>query len=138
MSSSGSRAEPRASTGFTFDTGALIALERGDHRMRVVMRLARLDSVRIVVPTVVLGEWWRGRSKVRDAIVASVQVEPLAESLAKAAGEALAKVRRATFVDAVVMASAAQRGDIVYTSDQGDLDRLWSHFTSVRRLLAAT
>jgi predicted nucleic acid-binding protein len=83
-----------ARSDFTFDTGALIALERGDHRMRVVMRLARLDSVRIVVPTVVLGEWWRGRSKVRDAIVASVQAEPLGESLAKAAGEALAKVRR--------------------------------------------
>jgi hypothetical protein len=56
--------------------------------MRVVMRLARLDNVRIVVPTVVLGEWWRGRSKVRDTIVASIQVEPLGESLAKMAGEA--------------------------------------------------
>jgi predicted nucleic acid-binding protein len=138
VSSSGSHAEPRAPTGFTFDTGALIALERGDHRMRVVMRLARLDNVRIVVPTVVIGEWWRGRSKVRDAVVASVQVEPLGESLAKTAGEALAKVPGATFVDTVVMASAAQRGDIVYTSDQGDLDRLWSHFRGVHRLLAAT
>ena len=134
MSSPGSH----ASRGFTFDTGALIALERGDHRMRVVMRLARLDNVRIVVPTVVLGEWWRGRSKVRELILASVQVEPLGESLAKMAGEALAKVRSATFVDAVVMASAAQRGEVVYTSDQADLDRLWSHFKGVRRLLPAT
>lgn len=106
--------------------------------MRVVMRLARADGVRIVVPTVVLGEWWRGRSKVRDAIVASVQIEPLGAALAKLAGEALAKVRGATFVDTVVMASAAQRGDVVYTSDQGDLDRLWSHFAGVRRLLSAT
>jgi predicted nucleic acid-binding protein len=125
-------------SGFTFDMGALIALERGDHRMRVVMRLARIDGVRIVVPAVALGEWWRGRSKIRNAIVASVLVEPLGESLAKLAGEALAKVRRATFIDAVVMASAAQRGDVVYTSDQRDLDRLWSHFTGVRRILAAT
>lgn len=138
MSSSGSRAEQRASVGFTFDTGALVALERGDHRMRVVTRLARLDNVRIVVPTVVLGEWWRGRSKVRDMILASVTVEPLGELLAKIAGEALTKVRGATFVDAVVMASAAQRGDIVYTSDQGDLDRLWAHFMGVRGLLPAT
>jgi len=106
--------------------------------MRVVLRLARADGVRIVVPTVVLGEWWRGRSKVRDALVASVLIEPLTESLAKLAGEALGKVRKATFVDAVVMASAAQRGDVVYTSDQGDLDRLWSHFKGVRRILAAT
>lgn len=124
--------------GFTFDTGALIALERGDQRMRVVLRLARADSVPIVVPTVVLGEWWRGRSKVREAIVASVIVEPLSESLAKIAGEALAKVRGATFVDAVVMASAASRGDVVYTSDSGDLDRLRTHFAGVRRVLPAT
>jgi len=125
------------SRGFTFDTGALIALERGDHRMRTVLRLARADNIPIVVPTVVLGEWWRGRSKVRDMLLACVLVEPLSESLAKIAGEALARVRGATFVDAVVMASAASRGDVVYTSDAGDLDRLWTHFGGVRRILRA-
>lgn len=124
--------------GFTFDTGALIALERGDHRMRTVLKLARADSVRVVVPTVVLGEWWRGKTKARELLIASVQLEPLNESLAKLAGEALAKIREATFVDAVVMASAAQRGDVVYTSDQDDLDRLWVHFVAVRRILPVT
>lgn len=124
--------------GFTFDTGALIALERGDRRMGTVLKLALADGIRIVVPTVVIGEWWRGRTKSRDVLIASVQVEPLTESLAKAAGEALAKIRRATLVDALVMASAAQRGDIVYTSDQDDLDRLWTHFKAVRRILPAT
>jgi predicted nucleic acid-binding protein len=124
--------------GFTFDNGALIALERGDHRMRTVLKLARTDSVRIVVPTVVLGEWWRGKTKGRELLIASVHLEPLTESLAKLAGEALARIRKDTFVDAVVMASAAQRGDVVYTSDQGDLDRLWSHFAAVRRILPAT
>ncbi|HTU63318.1 MAG TPA: hypothetical protein VMF89_32880, partial [Polyangiales bacterium] len=58
--------------GFTFDTGALIALERGDHRMRAVLKLARSDRVRIVVPTVVLGEWWRGKTKARDLLSGSV------------------------------------------------------------------
>jgi predicted nucleic acid-binding protein len=124
--------------GFTFDTGALIAHERGDYRARVLLKLARADGIRIVVPTVALGEWWRGSRKARSALVASVQSEPLNEALAKLAGEALAKVRKATFVDAVVMASAAQRGDVVYTSDQGDLARLWSHFGAVRRILPAT
>lgn len=123
------------SPGFTFDTGALIALERGDRRMRVLLRLAHDDGIRIVVPSVVLGEWWRGRSSLRDAIVASVEIEPLGAGLAKVAGEALAVLRRATFVDAVVMASAAQRGDVVYTSDEDDLQRLWSHFRAVRRVL---
>ena len=57
--------------GFTFDTGALIALERGDRRMRSVLKLARSDSVRIVVPTVVLGEWWRGKTKARDLLIST-------------------------------------------------------------------
>lgn len=121
--------------GFTFDTGALIALERGDQRMRIVLKLARTDGIPIVVPTVVLGEWWRGRTRVRATILASVVVEPLTEALAKLAGEALAALRSATFVDAVVMASAAQRGDVVYTSDQGDLEKLRTHFRAVRRVL---
>jgi predicted nucleic acid-binding protein len=105
--------------------------------MRAVLKLARADSIRIVVPTVVLGEWWRGRSKARDLLIASVHLEPLDGALAMLAGEALARVRKATFVD-IVMASAAQRGDVVYTSDESDVDRLWSHFTAVRRVLPAT
>ncbi len=125
------------SHGFTFDTGALIALERGDRRMRVLLRVALEDGIRIVVPSVVLGEWWRGRSNVRDAIVASVEIEPLGTGLAKLAGEALAVLKRATFVDAVVMASAAQRGDVVYTSDEDDFQRLWTYFRAVRRILRA-
>jgi hypothetical protein len=56
----------------------------------------------------------------------------MSESLAKMGGEALAAVSRATVVDAIVMASAASRGDIVYTSDFDDLSRLRVHFRSVR------
>jgi hypothetical protein len=51
-----------------------------------------------------------------------------------AVGEALAAVRGATAIDAVVMASAASRGDVVLTSDPHDLDRLRSHFPTVRVL----
>jgi hypothetical protein len=57
-------------------------------------------------------------------------VEPLKESIAKAAGEALAKVRGAT-ATATVMASAAQRGNKVFTSDPTDMQRLQSHFRAV-------
>ena len=120
----------------TFDTGALIALERREARMRAVLAGAIQAGITVVVPTVVLGEWWRGRSDLRDDLVTSVAVEPLSESLAKRAGEALAVVRGATFVDAVVMASAASRGDVVYTSDRADLERLHTHFTAVRRVLS--
>jgi predicted nucleic acid-binding protein len=104
--------------------------------MRAVLAGAIQAGITVVVPTVVLGEWWRGRSDLRDDLVTSVAVEPLSESLAKRAGEALAVVRGATFVDAVVMASAASRGDVVYTSDRADLERLHTHFTAVRRVLS--
>jgi predicted nucleic acid-binding protein len=121
-------------TGLTFDTGALIALERRRPRMRAVLERALATDQPITVPADVVGEWWRGRTDLREAILASVDVEPLTTGLARIAGEALAAVREATLVDAIVMASAAARGDLVYSSDVDDLERLRRHFPGVRIL----
>jgi predicted nucleic acid-binding protein len=118
--------------GITFDTGALIALERRGQRARRIVERATEANIRITVPTAVITEWWRGRSDSRELIIAAIRVEPLSASLAKFAGEALAAVKGSTAIDAIVMASAAQRGDIVYTADVGDLERLRSHFPAVR------
>jgi hypothetical protein len=85
-----------------------------------------------VVPADVVAEWWRARTAIREHILASVAVEPLTERLAKLAGECLAAVTGATVVDAIVMASAAQRGDAVYTSDVPDLERLRAFFPGAR------
>ena len=120
--------------GLTFDTGALIALERRHPRMKDIFDRAIASDQPITVPADVVGEWWRGRTDLRVGILASVAVESLTEALAKAAGEALAVVRGATLVDAVVMASAASRGDLVYTSDVDDLEALRRHFPTVRVL----
>ncbi|MCC7071199.1 MAG: PIN domain nuclease [Deltaproteobacteria bacterium] len=120
--------------GLTFDTGALVALERRRQRMRRVLATAIRDNLRVSVPAVVITEWWRGRTDLAADILASVDVEPMDEDLAKVAGEALAAVKRATAVDAIVMASAARRGDVVYTSDFDDLSSLQVHFRSVRVL----
>ena len=120
--------------GLTFDTGALVALERRRQRMRRVLATAIRDNLRVSVPAVVITEWWRGRTDLADDILASVDVEPMDEDLAKVAGEALAAVKRSTAIDAIVMASAARRGDVVYTSDFYDLSRLQTHFRSVRVL----
>lgn len=120
--------------GLTFDTGALIALESRRLHMRRRWQAA-LESGRIVtVPAAVITEWWRGRSDVREQILASLRVEPLGERLARIAGDALAAVRGATAIHAIVMASAAQRGDVVYTSDVDALERLRSFFPAVRVL----
>lgn len=115
----------------TFDTGALVALERRKQRARDLVEFAWQRELTITVPADVVAEWWRGRTDLREAILASVVVEPLTEALAKLAGQALAAVRGATVVDAVVMASAASRGDVVYSGDPQDLQRLQRFFPSV-------
>jgi hypothetical protein len=88
----------------------------------------------VTVPAPVIGEWWRGRTDARDAIRLAVHVEPLSDGVARLAGEALAAVADATAIDAFVMADAALRGDVVYTGDFEDLDRLRAFFPAVRVL----
>jgi predicted nucleic acid-binding protein len=122
--------------GLTLDTGALIALEARRQRIRQRLKLANDERRLITVPAAVVTEWWRGRTDLRDDILAGVRVELLTASLAKIAGEALAAVAGPSAVDAIVMASAAQRGDIVYTSDVPDLLKLARHFPGVRVLRA--
>jgi hypothetical protein len=122
------------SQGLTFDTGMLVALERRKHRAWAIYRRAHERGAPITVPAPVVGEWWRGRTDIRDFLIQSVRVEPLTDVLAKLAGAALASVKGATTIDAFVMSSAAQRGDIVYTSDPDDLERLRAFFPSVRVL----
>ena len=120
--------------GLTLDSGALIAFERRDRRVMVHLKEAELRALDLTVPTVVIAEVWRGG--LRSARVASLLeacvVEPLLEGTARLAGEAIAAVRNAGVVDAIVMSSAAQRGDRVLTSDFADLDRLRRHFPAVR------
>jgi hypothetical protein len=120
--------------GLTFDAGALISLERRHQRIARTYTTAIADGVPITVPAVVIAEWWPGRSDAREIILKGVRVEPTDSELAKIAGAALAAVPGATTIDAIVMASAARRGDIVYSSDVGDLERLRSYFPAVRVL----
>jgi hypothetical protein len=122
------------SQGVTFDTGMLMALERRKQLAWEIYRRLHERKAPITVPAPVMGEWWRGRIDLRDAIRLSVHIEPLTDALAGLAGEALAKVKAATTIDAFVMASAALRGDVVYSSDIEDLERLRSFFPGVRVL----
>ena len=122
------------SAGLTFDTGALIGLERRRQRIARVYATAVADGIPVTVPAVVVAEWWRGRSDLRETILRGVRVEDTTTALARLAGEALAAVPGASAIDALVMASAAQRGDVVYTSDLGDLERLQVYFPTVKLL----
>lgn len=112
--------------GLTFDTGALIALERRRHAIRKIFTTAIEDDVPIIVPTVVIAEWWRrgAHEKKRTEILRTVQLEALDVHVARLAGIAIGIVPGAGTIDAIVMASASLRGDTVYTSDLDDLTRL--------------
>lgn len=120
--------------GITFDTGALIALERRRPRMRRVLYAAELSQTKVTVPVAVVAEWWRSARQNRADVLDAVDVEPMELELGKLAGEAIARLPGATTIDAIVMASAARRGDVVYTSDFDDLDALRRVFPSVRVL----
>lgn len=121
-------------TGLTFDAGALIGLERRHQRIARVYSTAVADGIPVTVPAVVITEWWRGRTDARETILGGLRIEPTIEPIAQLAGQALAAVPGASAVDAIVMASAARRGDIVYTSDIPDLDRLRTFFPGVKLL----
>ncbi len=117
----------------TFDTGALIGLERRRPHVRRVHQTALMEGVPIVVPSVVVAEWWRRgkREKERAQILRTVVVEPPSDHIARLAGIAVG-ILGAGVIDAIVMASASMRGGIVYTSDVDDFERLTQVFCNVR------
>ncbi len=121
---------------YVLDTGALIAAERGKERATRFVRLAHVGRARLVVPMPVIAEWWRGRTDVRDALLAASTVVASVEA-SKAAGVALARLRKAggaAAVDAIVMATAALLDAVVVTGDVHDFAQLGPWFPRVRVL----
>jgi predicted nucleic acid-binding protein len=116
----------------TFDTGALIALERRKERAMKVYMHARDRGMIVATPNVTIAEWWRGRTDRREALLRGLLVEPASDQVVKLAGLALAKVRAATAIDAIVAAFASERTGIVYTSDVDDFERLRAFFPAMR------
>jgi predicted nucleic acid-binding protein len=117
----GQRVVAKATRGVTFDTGMLIALERRHAGALALLRACKLSRADITIPASVIAEWWRGSHR---AILEVGVAEPLSPQLAEAAGQLLARTGGSNAIDATVVASAAQRGDIVATGDLGDLRTL--------------
>ena len=116
----------------TFDTGALIALERRKERAIKIYAHAKERNLVVATPNVTIAEWWRGRTDRREEVLRGLLVEPPSDRIVKTAGLALAKVRGATAIDAIVAAFAAERTGIVYTGDVEDLERLRAFFPALR------
>lgn len=119
---------------YVFDTGALISAERGKARAARFLQLVRMGQARVIIPMPVIAEWWRGRTDVREEILAAGQVSSSLDAT-KSAGVALAHLKGGgskLTIDAIVMATAALNDAIVVTGDPRDFERLSEHFPGVR------
>jgi hypothetical protein len=115
-------------SGVTLDTGALIAFERNDRQVVTLIQRALERREPVAVPAGVVGQAWRdGQRQARLArLLASpqIEVEPLDDMKARAAGQLCGVTRTRDIIDASVVLCARSRGQAVVTSDVGDLRRL--------------
>jgi hypothetical protein len=100
--------------------------------MRKIHRLATDHGYQMVATTPVVAEWWRKgkREAERNKILRTLLLEPPDAYVARLAGIAIGQVA-AGVVDALVMAAASIRGDLVYTADMDDMERLRAVFPNV-------
>lgn len=110
------------------DTGALIAFERGDAKMRALARKALKTGARLVIPAGVLAQAWRGAARqapLRALVKMPTAIVPaLDEILAEAAGVLCGRTGTSDVIDASVVLVGRRERAVVVTSDVGDLRRL--------------
>lgn len=104
------------------DTGALIALERGDRRTAALLEEAALDGVEVVTSSACAAQAWR--DPVRQArlsrTIDGCLERPLDPAQARLCGLALARSRTSDVPDAALCV-AVHDGDTVLTSDPSDI-----------------
>jgi predicted nucleic acid-binding protein len=114
--------------GVTFDAGALIALDRGDRRMLVLLARARETGARITVPGTALAQVIRRPD--RQVLLArlirqpTTDVVPLDRVDATNVGRLLAASDTSDIADAHVVICARRAGQPIVTSDPDDLRTL--------------
>lgn len=111
--------------GVTLDAGALIALERDDRRILVLLARARETGARVTIPATALAQVVRAPARqVRLARLArqpTTDVVPLGRVDATSVGRLLAASGTADIVDAHVVICARRAAQHVATSDPEDL-----------------
>jgi hypothetical protein len=115
-------------SGVTLDASALIALDRDDRRVIVLLARAREKGTRVTVPASALAQAMRRPE--RQARLArllrqpSTDVADLGRVDATNVGRLLAASGTSDIVDAHVVVCARRSAQPVVTSDPGDLHRL--------------
>ena len=115
-------------SGVVFDTGALIAVERGDRAIAVLLAEARRTAAPITVPAGCVAQAWR--SPARQARMAAllrqrhVEVVALDDEDARRVGVLLAATGTTDVIDAHVALCAHRTRRTVLTSDPDDIRRL--------------
>lgn len=100
-------------------------MPRNDRRLWAVLKLAALRRDEVCVPSAALAQVWRGTPRqallaraLRNCVIASF------DAVARGIGELCGRTRTDDVCDAHVALIAGHRGDVLYTSDTGDLGRL--------------
>lgn len=114
--------------GLTPDSGALIAIERGDPRMRALVRAAVDERRDLHVVAGVIAQVWRDgamQSRLARLLGADgVSTAPLDADTARAVGRVCGLTGHADVVDVHVALHARLHDHVVVTSDVDDLRRV--------------
>ena len=112
-------------SGYTYDTGVLIAAERNDRFVWALHRRLLEQGNSPTVPSTVLAQAWRGGPQAQlSRLLAGCEVRSFTESQARECGRLLARGASSDVVDASAVVVARQRGEVVLTSDPDDLGPL--------------
>ena len=110
------------------DSGAVIALSRGDQRARAYVARAIALRASVEIPVVVVAETVRGGpwdAPVHRVLKAIGSVPEAREMHGRTAGRLLGAARSNATVDALVVAQAIEAGGAqILTGDREDLERL--------------
>lgn len=112
-------------TRLVLDAGALIALDRDDRAVWARIVNAHRAEQSLVTHAGIVGQVWRRPARQARLVAAlkAVDVRPLDERLAHAAGLLLAATRTADVCNAA-LAALCDPADVVLTRDIDDLSRL--------------
>ena len=111
-----------------YDTGALIAAEKGDVDMWRLHRVLVARGTVPVVPTPVLAEAWRQgrRQALLSRLLKRCRIVALTEQTAKSVGVLLGEAKFDDIVDAAVVVDALARQALVVTSNPTHIRQLAS------------